>query len=62
MEARATVLKNLFGNNTNIIVFEDTAAVTLRDLKEEIGWGGHGGGKRYCSQKFRFLLLAVLRC
>ena len=62
MEARATILNNLFGDNTKIIVFEDTAAVTLRDLKEEIGWGGHGEGERYCSEIFRSLLLAVLRC
>jgi len=62
MEARATLLKNLFVNNTNTIVFEDTAAVALRDLEEEIGGGGHGGGERYCSENFRSLLLAVLLC
>ena len=44
------------------MVFEDTAAVTLRDLKEERGGGGHGGAERYCSEIFCSLLLAVLRC
>jgi len=54
MEARATVLKSLFVDNTvkntNIIVFQDTAAVILRELTEAVGGGD--GGKSYCSVKF----------